>query len=121
MRGSERPFVPARHAFGAQNSSRVAESRRTPVGGRLEREGINAQLLRLMALITLAVAPVALLLMIQIKFLPYHSEWITWWHRGLLALDLALVWTLWPGYRSGWGIRLWAKKAWGLAVGGVFG
>jgi len=76
------------------------------VGGRLEREGINAKLLSWMALITLALAPVALMLMIQIKFLPYHSEAITWLHRGLLALDLALVWTLWPGYRSGWGVWL---------------
>jgi hypothetical protein len=84
------------------------------VGGRLEREGINARLLSWMALITLALAPVALLLMIQIKFLPYHSEAITWLHRGLLALDLALVWTLWPGYRSGWGVRLWPKKTWWL-------
>jgi len=80
------------------------------VGGKLEREGLNAKFLSLMALITLALAPVALLLMIQIKFLPYHSEWITWWHRGLLALDLALVWTLWPGYRSGWGVRSWPKE-----------
>ena len=69
------------------------------VGGRLEREGINAKLLSLMALISLAVASVALLLMIQIKFLPYHSEW-TWLHRGLLFVDLALVWALWPAYRA---------------------
>ena len=89
------------------------------VGGRLEREGTNAKLLRLMALITLALAPVALLLMIQIKFLPYHSEGITWLHRGLLALDLVLVWTLWPGYRSGWGVRLWPKGSWWLALSGV--
>ena len=89
------------------------------VGGRLEREGINAKLLSLMALITLALAPVALLLMIEIKFLPYHSEWITWLHRGLLALDLALVWTLWPGYRSGWGVRLWPKRGWWLVVPGM--
>ncbi|HEY8008138.1 MAG TPA: pentapeptide repeat-containing protein [Methylocella sp.] len=82
------------------------------VGGRLEREGTNAKLLSLMALITLALAPVALLLMIQIKFLPYHSEWITWLHRGLLTLDLALVWTLWPGYRRQAGVRLWPKKSW---------
>lgn len=80
------------------------------VGGRLEREGTNAKLLSLIALITLAIAPVTLLLMIQIKFLPYHSEWITWLHRGLLALDLVLVWTLWPGYRSGWGGALMAEK-----------
>jgi uncharacterized protein YjbI with pentapeptide repeats len=89
------------------------------VGGRLEREGINAKLLSLMALITLALAPIALLLYLQIKFLPYHSEWITWLHRGLLAVDLGLVWTLWPGYRSGWGVRLWLKKSWRLMPAGV--
>jgi hypothetical protein len=89
------------------------------VGGRLEREGVNAKLLSLMALITLALAPVALLLYLQIKFLPYHSEWITWLHRGLLALDLALVWTLWPGYRSGWGVLSWPKKTWWLVVPGI--
>jgi Pentapeptide repeats (8 copies) len=90
------------------------------VGAKPEREGCNAKLLSLMALITLALAPVALLLMIQIKFLPYHSEWITWLHRGLLALDLGLVWTLWPGYRSGWGvIRLWPKWSWWLGWTGM--
>jgi hypothetical protein len=46
------------------------------VGGRREREGLNARLLSVMALITLALAPVALLLYLQIKFLPYHGE--TW-------------------------------------------
>ena len=50
--------------------------------------------------------------MIQIKFLPYHSESITWLHRGLLVLDLILVWTLWPGYRRQGGERLWPKKSW---------
>jgi hypothetical protein len=89
------------------------------VGGRLERNGKNAKLLSLMALITLAVAPVALLLYVQIKFLPFHSEWITWLHRGLLALDLTLVWTLWPGYRSGWGVRLWPTATWWLVAPGV--
>ena len=89
------------------------------IGGRLEREELNAKLLSLMALITLALAPVALLLMIQIKFLPNHSEGITWLHRGLLALDLVLVWTLWPGYRSGWGVRLWPRRSWWLALSGV--
>jgi uncharacterized protein YjbI with pentapeptide repeats len=89
------------------------------VGGRLEREGINAKLLSLMALITLAVAPVALLLYLQIKFLPYHSEWITWLHRGLLTVDLVLVWTLWPAYRSGWGERLRPNASSRLARAGV--
>jgi len=72
-----------------------------------------------MAPITLALAPVALLLFLEIKFLPYHSEKITWWHRGLLALDLALVWTLWPAYRSGWGERLRPKASRWLVVPGL--
>ena len=89
------------------------------VGAKREREGYNAKLLSLMTLITLALAPVLLLLMIQIKFLPYHSEWITWLHRFLLMVDVALVWTLWPGYRSGWGERLWPKRSWWLVPSGT--
>ncbi|MFZ3325040.1 MAG: pentapeptide repeat-containing protein [Methylocella sp.] len=89
------------------------------VGARREREGINAKLLSLMALITLALAPAALLLLIQIKFLPYHSELMTWWHRFLLFVDLALVWTLWPGYRSGWGVLSWPKRSWRLVPAGA--
>jgi hypothetical protein len=89
------------------------------VGGRLEREGFNATLLSLMALITLALAPVALMLFLEVKFLPYHSEGITWLHRGLLALGLALVWTLWPGYRSQGGERLWPQRSWRLVPAGV--
>jgi hypothetical protein len=86
------------------------------VGGRLEREGLNAWFLEVMAFITLALGPAVLLLMFEIMFLPYHSEWRTWLHRGLVALDLMLVWTLWPAYRSGWGVLSWPKKSWWLAV-----
>jgi uncharacterized protein YjbI with pentapeptide repeats len=89
------------------------------VGGRLERNGINGDLLSAMALITLGLAPVALMLKFEIMFLPYHSEWITWLHRGLLALDLMLVWTLWPGYRSSWGVRLWPDRSWWLVLPGI--
>jgi uncharacterized protein YjbI with pentapeptide repeats len=89
------------------------------VGGRLEREGINAKLLSLMALISLALAPVALLLMFEIMFLPYHREWITWWHRFLLLADIALVWTLWPGYRRQAGEHLWPKRSWWLVPVGA--
>jgi hypothetical protein len=89
------------------------------VGGKLEREGINAILLDLMALITLAYAPVPLLLYLQTKFLPYHSEWITWLHRGLLALDIVLVSTLWPAYRNGWGVISWPQSSRKLVVPGL--
>jgi hypothetical protein len=62
------------------------------------------------AFITLALAPVALLLYLQITFLPYHSEGITWLHRTILGVDFYFVWILWSGYRSDWDIvSLWRK------------
>lgn len=76
------------------------------VGARRERTGANGLALRTIALITLAVAPVLLLLLFQLMFLPYHSEAITWWHRFLVFADLVLVWTLWPSYRCSWGERM---------------
>jgi hypothetical protein len=89
------------------------------VGGKREREGSNAWLLSWMALITLALAPVALMLMFGIMFLPYHREWITWLHRFLLLADIALVWTLWPGYRRQAGEHLWPKRSWWLVPAGA--
>ena len=52
-------------------------------------------LLRLMGWITMAIAPVVLLLFLQIQFLPYHSFWHTWEHRCALLIDLVLLWWLW--------------------------
>jgi uncharacterized protein YjbI with pentapeptide repeats len=45
--------------------------------------------------VTLVIAPIALFLLMQIQFLPYHSRWITWTSRIALILDLALIWWLW--------------------------
>jgi uncharacterized protein YjbI with pentapeptide repeats len=45
--------------------------------------------------VTLVVAPIALYLLLQIQFLPYHSSWITWTGRIALILDLGLLWWLW--------------------------
>jgi len=45
--------------------------------------------------VTLVIAPIALLLLLQIQFLPYHNWWITWVSRIVLILDLALLWWLW--------------------------
>jgi len=66
-------------------------------GSRREREGLLGWLLRLMAWITLAIAPVGVLMLFEIKFLPYHSAAVTWTHRGLIALDLLAVLLLWEG------------------------
>lgn len=76
------------------------------IGARRERTGWNGVWLRAIALITLALAPVMLLVMFQLMFLPYHHDWITWWHRALVVVDLVLIWTLWPAYMLEWGERL---------------
>jgi uncharacterized protein YjbI with pentapeptide repeats len=49
---------------------------------------------RLVISLTLVVFPMLLLTFFQIGFLAYHSEPITWWHRGMLALDVGVVWCL---------------------------
>jgi uncharacterized protein YjbI with pentapeptide repeats len=49
----------------------------------------------MMAWVTLVLAPVALLLELQIQFLPFHNLFLTWEHRLALALDIALIWWLW--------------------------
>ena len=59
------------------------------------RLGERAPALRAMVWTTLAIAPLALLLFFQLRFLPYHDEPTTWWHRGLLLADLALLAWLW--------------------------
>jgi uncharacterized protein YjbI with pentapeptide repeats len=66
-------------------------------GSPRERDGWIGRLLKLMAWLTLAVAPVLVLLMFQIKFLPYHSHLVTWTIRGLILLELLIVLVLWRG------------------------
>jgi len=61
-----------------------------------EREGVLGKLLRLMAWITLAIAPVLVLFLFEIRFLPYHSHFAAWVHRLLIFVDLLAVLSLWP-------------------------
>jgi uncharacterized protein YjbI with pentapeptide repeats len=49
---------------------------------------------RLVVSLSLVVFPLLLLTFFQIGFLPYHSEPITWWHRGMLLADAVVVWLL---------------------------
>jgi uncharacterized protein YjbI with pentapeptide repeats len=65
------------------------------------REGAFGWLLQAIIWLPLVVAPVLLLLLFQIQFLPYHSSFITWTHRIVLLLDMALLWWLWPNILSG--------------------
>ena len=60
------------------------------------RDGVFGFILRAIALTTLVVFPVFLLLLLQIKFLPYHHVAITWAQRIALFLDIALLWALRP-------------------------
>jgi uncharacterized protein YjbI with pentapeptide repeats len=53
-------------------------------------------LLYLAFVISLILLPIGILVFVQVRFLPYHSEWVTWWHRGLIFADLCLIWLLWP-------------------------
>ena len=49
------------------------------------RASLFGSLLRGIAWVTLVVAPVLLLLLMQLQFLPFHSSFITWTHRLALA------------------------------------
>jgi uncharacterized protein YjbI with pentapeptide repeats len=65
------------------------------------REGWFGLLLKVIAWATLVVAPILLLLLLQIQFLPYHDLGITWTHRIALFADLLLLWWLWRAILSG--------------------
>jgi uncharacterized protein YjbI with pentapeptide repeats len=85
------------------------------------RGGVFGSLLKLIWWMTLVVGPIALLLLFQIQFLPYHDPRVTWTHRILLLIDLALVWWLWRKILSGrddlrgWRSRkTWAKTSFAL-------
>jgi uncharacterized protein YjbI with pentapeptide repeats len=61
------------------------------VGMKGERTGVNALLMGLIALITIVLAPLATLILMQMMFLPYHHLRITWWHRAIVVADLVLI------------------------------
>jgi hypothetical protein len=65
------------------------------------RESLFGVLLKAIAWTALVIAPVLLLLLLQIQFLPYHNGLITWTHRVALLADLLLVWWLWRKILSG--------------------
>ena len=64
------------------------------------RQGLIGWLLRLTAWTTLVAMPLTVLLLGQVKFLPYHLEWLTWVHRGIVFLDLVLIWLFWRMVRG---------------------
>ncbi|MGJ0621342.1 MAG: pentapeptide repeat-containing protein [Methylocystis sp.] len=59
------------------------------------RESAFGVMLWVIAWTTLVGAPVAVLLLLQLQFLPYHDTRVTWLHRVILCIDLAVIWWLW--------------------------
>jgi uncharacterized protein YjbI with pentapeptide repeats len=71
-------------------------------GAREVSRGVTGHMLRLIAQISLVVGPIALLLLFQIQFLPYHPKPIlALWLRLTVAIDIALLWMLWPSIARG--------------------
>ncbi len=87
------PDEPARRATLSQfvfSQMLIGEHRR-PENGR----SVIQFLLNVIAWTTFVVLPIAVLLLTQIQFLPYHHPYTTWWQRFLIAADLLLLWLLW--------------------------
>jgi uncharacterized protein YjbI with pentapeptide repeats len=78
-------------------------------GPREIRAGVMGSMLWLIAHISLVLAPVALLVLFQLKFLPYHDG-LTWWHRVAVLADIALLWALWPSVARGKVTRIGWKE-----------
>ena len=53
-------------------------------------------LLRFSIWSTLVLIPLAVLIATQVRFLPYHSDSVTWAHRLYIAIDILLLMLLWP-------------------------
>jgi uncharacterized protein YjbI with pentapeptide repeats len=75
------------------------------------RSRLIRMLLQAIGWTTLVVLPIAVLMLTQIQFLPYHGAFTTWWHRFLIVLDLLLLWLLWlqaidPRGQLGYRLRL---------------
>lgn len=66
-------------------------------------------LLRLVIWVSITLFPIALLFIMQMTFVRYHSEIITWTHRLLIGLDLGLFWFLWLRNLDGNGHK-WRQK-----------
>ncbi len=84
-----------------------------------ETSGRTSLFLKSIALITLVLAPLVLLLMIQLQFLAYQSELITWLHRIAILIDVLLLWIFWPAIRTGDWTPVRKPRLMGTAVYGL--
>jgi uncharacterized protein YjbI with pentapeptide repeats len=86
-------------------------------GPRINQVGIMRWGLASAVMLTIIVAPVFLLFLVQAQFLPYHQEAVTWVHRIAILLDMMLLWYFWPRIR---GVRKF-KERWFLKLAAIAG
>jgi hypothetical protein len=88
-------------------------------GPRDVRDSAFGYLLRVIAWVTLVVAPVLLLLLMQIQFLLFHDGSIAWTQRVALLADLVLLWWLWRKILSGREPGRWLGPSWLWSIVGL--
>jgi uncharacterized protein YjbI with pentapeptide repeats len=81
------------------------------------RTGVASPTMSAMLFLTLAVLPITTLLFLQVQFLPYQSEVTTLAHKIIIALDIVILWRLWP--IPTWGVSRRGRLAWRLVLGTV--
>jgi uncharacterized protein YjbI with pentapeptide repeats len=76
----------------------------------------------LIAQVSLVFLPIIVLVLFQLKFLPYHDQAISTWHRVAVFIDISLLWMLWFRVTRGeetllrWRIVWRRKSAWGWGL-----
>jgi uncharacterized protein YjbI with pentapeptide repeats len=110
----------------AQERQRIAQAHKLslpnffPVqmlaGPRINQVGIMRWGLASAVMLTIIVAPILLLFLVQAQFLPYHHETVTWVHRFSILADIAILWYFWPRIR---GVHKF-KERWFLKIAGIF-
>jgi hypothetical protein len=76
----------------------------------------------LIAQVSLVFLPIIVLVLFQLKFLPYHDQAISIWQRIAVFIDVALLWMLWFRVTRGeaallrWRIIWRRKSAWGWGL-----
>lgn len=64
-------------------------------GAPARRLGLMGRLYKTVAWLTMVGAPLVILLQLQLAFLPYHDERITWLHRLAVLADIGLICVFW--------------------------
>jgi uncharacterized protein YjbI with pentapeptide repeats len=66
------------------------------IARRLNQRDFMATAIHAAVVLMVVIAPVLVLLLMQLQFMPYHSASVTWVHRGAIFVDIVLAFKLWP-------------------------